>query len=136
MQTHSDVLLFFFFTVFFLTCQQTGPKGVIKDYQRFKQLERERREEQKEELQVLAKKFSLTCRTNVTFSHNNFVCRNLIKSEIFFSQAEDDKAKSEEDKLEEELAKLMDESCIQQFVQQRMQVYTFPDLQSTNKTIC
>ena len=84
MQTHSDVLLFFFFTVFFLTCQQTGPKGVIKDYQRFKQLERERREEQKEELQVLAKKFSLTCRTNVTFSHNNFVCRNLIKSEIFF----------------------------------------------------
>ena len=69
---------------FFLTCQQTGPKGVIKDYQRFKQLERERREEQKEELQVLAKKFSLTCRTNVTFSHNNFVCRNLIKSEIFF----------------------------------------------------
>lgn len=37
-------------------------------------------------------------------------------------QAEDDKAKSEEEKLEEELAKLMDESCIQDFVQQRMQV--------------
>ncbi|EFX82325.1 hypothetical protein DAPPUDRAFT_210764 [Daphnia pulex] len=77
----------------------TGPKGVIKDYQRFKQLERERREEQKEELSKLAKKFSITCRTN----------------------AEDDKAKSEEEKLEEELAKLMDESCIQDFVQQRMQ---------------
>nr|SVE84356.1 EOG090X08Y3 [Daphnia pulex] len=81
------------------TSCNTGPKGVIKDYQRFKQLERERREEQKEELSNLAKKFSITCRTN----------------------AEDDKAKSEEEKLEEELAKLMDESCIQDFVQQRMQ---------------
>nr|SVE92493.1 EOG090X08Y3 [Megafenestra aurita] len=88
------------------SCQQwdgtscnTGPKGVIKDYQRFKQLERERREEQKEELAILAKKFSITCRTN----------------------AEDDKAKSEEEKLEEELSRLMDESCIQEFVQQRMQ---------------
>nr|SVE83753.1 EOG090X08Y3 [Daphnia pulex] len=81
------------------TSCNTGPKGVIKDYQRFKQLERERREEQKEELSKLAKKFSITCRTN----------------------AEDDKAKSEEEKLEEELAKLMDESCIQDFVQQRMQ---------------
>lgn len=47
---------------------QTGPKGVIKDYQRFKQLERERREEQKEELAILAKKFSITCRTNVILS--------------------------------------------------------------------
>lgn len=39
---------------------------MIKDYQRFKQLERERREEQKEELSKLAKKFSITCRTNVS----------------------------------------------------------------------
>jgi chloramphenicol O-acetyltransferase len=39
---------------------------VIKDYQRFKQLEREKREEQKEELAKLAKKFSITCRTNVS----------------------------------------------------------------------
>lgn len=50
----------------FLSLLQTGPKGVIKDYQRFKQLERERREEQKEELAILAKKFSITCRTNVS----------------------------------------------------------------------
>jgi hypothetical protein len=42
---------------------------VIKDYQRFKQLEREKREEQKEELAKLAKKFSITCRTNVRFTN-------------------------------------------------------------------
>nr|SVE87480.1 EOG090X08Y3 [Daphnia similis] len=81
------------------TSCNTGPKGVIRDYQRFKQLERERREEQKEELAQLAKKFSITCRTN----------------------AEDDEAKSEEEKLEDELAQLMDETCIQNFIQQRMQ---------------
>lgn len=45
---------------------QTGPKGVMKDFQRFKQLEREHREEQKDELAKLAKKFSITCRTNVS----------------------------------------------------------------------
>lgn len=41
---------------------------------------------------------------------------------MFVLKAEDDKAKSEEEKLEEELSRLMDESCIQEFVQQRMQV--------------
>nr|SVE75228.1 EOG090X08Y3 [Daphnia dolichocephala] len=81
------------------TSCNTGPKGVIRDYQRFKQLEREKREEQNDELQKLAKKFSITCRTN----------------------AEDEKAKSEEEKLEDELAKLMDETCMQEFFQQRMQ---------------
>ena len=45
--------------------KQTGPKGVIKDYQRFKQLEKERREDQKEELKQLTNKFAITCRTNV-----------------------------------------------------------------------
>ena len=48
---------------------QTGPKGVLKDYQRFKQLEHEKREEQKEELAKLARKFSITCRTNVRFTN-------------------------------------------------------------------
>lgn len=46
---------------------QTGPKGVLKDYQRFKQLQREQREEEKEELALLTKKFSITCRTNVIY---------------------------------------------------------------------
>jgi len=43
----------------------TGPKGVMKDYQRFKQLQREQKEDEKEELSLLSKQFSLTCRTNV-----------------------------------------------------------------------
>jgi len=40
----------------------TGPKGVIKDWQRFKQLETEKREEQENERQKLIQKLSLTCR--------------------------------------------------------------------------
>jgi len=76
----------------------TGPKGVMKDYQRFKQLQREQKEDEKEELSLLSKQFSLTCRTN----------------------AEDEKAKEEEQKLEDELSELFGDSCIQQFVQKRM----------------
>lgn len=40
----------------------TGPKGVIKDWQRFKQLEAEKRQENERERLALAQKFSLTCR--------------------------------------------------------------------------
>ena len=42
----------------------TGPKGVIKDWQRYKQLEREEREEQEVEKLALAKRLALTCRTD------------------------------------------------------------------------
>ncbi|XP_044737648.1 phosducin-like protein [Chrysoperla carnea] len=41
----------------------TGPKGVIKDWQRFKQLETESRIEQEKERIELIKKLSLTCRS-------------------------------------------------------------------------
>ncbi|KAF0293868.1 Phosducin-like protein [Amphibalanus amphitrite] len=40
----------------------TGPKGVIKDWQRFKQLEAEKRASQSLEKMQLAQKLSLTCR--------------------------------------------------------------------------
>lgn len=60
-------MTFMIFVGFSFFLQQTGPKGVIKDYQRFKQLERERREEQKGELAALTKKFAITCRTNVLY---------------------------------------------------------------------
>lgn len=39
----------------------TGPKGVIKDWQRFKQLETEKRDDQDRERSELMKKLSLTC---------------------------------------------------------------------------
>lgn len=41
----------------------TGPKGVIKDWQRYKQLEAEKREAQEKEKLQLIKKLSLTCRS-------------------------------------------------------------------------
>ncbi|KAM0728141.1 Phosducin-like protein [Formica fusca] len=41
----------------------TGPKGVIKDWQRYKQLEAEKRELQEKEKLELIKKLSLTCRS-------------------------------------------------------------------------
>ncbi|KAH0615602.1 hypothetical protein JD844_005056 [Phrynosoma platyrhinos] len=40
----------------------TGPKGVINDWRRFKQLETEQREEQCREMERLIKKLSMTCR--------------------------------------------------------------------------
>lgn len=41
----------------------TGPKGVIKDWQRYKQLEIEKRAEQDREKLALMKKLTLTCRS-------------------------------------------------------------------------
>lgn len=43
----------------------TGPKGVLKDWQRYKQLEAEKREEQEKERIELIKKLSLTCRSSL-----------------------------------------------------------------------
>lgn len=45
------------------TSSNTGPKGVIKDWQRYKQLEAEKREFQEKERLQLIKKLSLTCRS-------------------------------------------------------------------------
>lgn len=42
---------------------QTGPKGVIKDFQRYKQFENEQRESQEKDKLALMKKLSLTCRS-------------------------------------------------------------------------
>lgn len=45
------------------TATNTGPKGVIKDWQRYKQLEIEKRAEQEREKVNLMKKLTLTCRS-------------------------------------------------------------------------
>lgn len=45
------------------TSSNTGPKGVINDWQRFKQLETEKREQQEKERIQLMKKLSLTCQS-------------------------------------------------------------------------
>ncbi|XP_007900998.1 phosducin-like protein [Callorhinchus milii] len=43
----------------------TGPKGVINDWRRFKQLETEQREEQRREMSRLIKKLSMSCRSHL-----------------------------------------------------------------------
>lgn len=47
------------------TSSNTGPKGVLKDWKRYKQLEAEKREEQERERLELIKKLSLTCRSSL-----------------------------------------------------------------------
>lgn len=46
------------------TSVNTGPKGVLKDWQRYKQLESEQREKQEAEKVALFQKLSLTCRSH------------------------------------------------------------------------
>ncbi|KAJ8377618.1 hypothetical protein AAFF_G00255270 [Aldrovandia affinis] len=43
----------------------TGPKGVINDWRKYKQLETEQRQEQKKEMERLIKKLSMTCRSQL-----------------------------------------------------------------------
>lgn len=47
------------------TAKNTGPKGVIQDWQRFKQLEREKTTESEKEKQELLKRLSRTCKTDL-----------------------------------------------------------------------
>ncbi|CAK9802197.1 Phosducin-like protein [Anthophora quadrimaculata] len=47
------------------TSSNTGPKGVIKDWQRYKQLQAEKKEEQEKERLELINKLSLTCRSSL-----------------------------------------------------------------------
>uniref|UniRef100_A0A1B6CQV0 Phosducin domain-containing protein n=1 Tax=Clastoptera arizonana TaxID=38151 RepID=A0A1B6CQV0_9HEMI len=72
----------------------TGPKGVIKDWQRFKQLEVEQKKEQYAERIQLMKKLSLTCS----------------------SKLDDEKDKKEED----ELSELMSDKFLEQYRKKRM----------------
>lgn len=56
----------YIFTDYIFCTWQTGPKGVIADWQRYKQLEAEKRLEQDQELLALQKKLSITCRSHVS----------------------------------------------------------------------
>uniref|UniRef100_A0A6M2DLJ8 Putative conserved phosducin-like protein n=1 Tax=Xenopsylla cheopis TaxID=163159 RepID=A0A6M2DLJ8_XENCH len=92
----------------------TGPKGVIKDWQRFKQLETEQRAQQEQERLDLIKSLSITCN----------------------SVADDEKQKE----LDEELEQLMDDEFILEYQKQRMKemlslnsnTITFGEVQSLN----
>lgn len=78
---------------------QTGPKGVIGDWSRYKQLQAEQREEQKAEMEALVKKISITCRSSL----------------------EDEDERRREAQVEEEISSLMiDDEFLQEFIQKRM----------------
>ncbi|KAI4904677.1 hypothetical protein NFI96_015769, partial [Prochilodus magdalenae] len=47
------------------TAVNTGPKGVINDWRKYKQLETEQRVEQQKEMERLIKKLSMTCKSNL-----------------------------------------------------------------------
>ncbi|XP_013417350.1 phosducin-like protein isoform X1 [Lingula anatina] len=64
-------------------CTNTGPKGVINDWRRFKQLEAEKREEQDREKLELLKKLSITCRSHLDDD------KEKKKDEDFMSQLEE-----------------------------------------------
>lgn len=56
-----------FFIIVFVFFLQTGPKGVIQDYRRYKQLETEQRKEKEKEMKKLAEKFSVSCQSSVSW---------------------------------------------------------------------
>lgn len=43
----------------------TGPKGVINDFRKYKQMKVEQKQEQKREMERLIKKLSMTCRSDL-----------------------------------------------------------------------
>ncbi|KAK0098834.1 hypothetical protein PV326_002465 [Microctonus aethiopoides] len=78
------------------TSTNTGPKGVIRDWQRFKQLESEKRIVQEQERLELMKKLSLTCRSTL----------------------DDEKEKLQE--TDPELLELLDDEYLFEYQRQRM----------------
>lgn len=76
----------------------TGPKGVLKDWQRYKQLETERREEAQAEKIALAKKLNFSCKT----------------------AREEDEEKERERIIEEELEEILNDDYMQEYMQRRM----------------
>ena len=77
----------------------TGPKGVLKDWQRYKQLETEMQEEAEMEKMALAKRLALTCK----------------------SDNDEDKDKKKEENVDRELEELLDDGFLESYMQQRMQ---------------
>lgn len=75
----------------------TGPKGVMKDWQRFKQLEIEKRAEQEKERQALIQKLALTCK----------------------SALEEDAEKNAD--VDPEMAELLSDEFLLQYQKQRME---------------
>lgn len=57
----------------------TGPKGVINDWRKYKQLEVEQRQEQKKEMERLIQKLSMTCRSDLDLEKDKETQKDLQK---------------------------------------------------------
>ena len=72
--------------MFFLL--QTGPKGVVSDWREYKRLESEGRAKQMAEMDRLARKLTLTCRSHVStlfylLQHPVDMSYNMCGSDVF-----------------------------------------------------
>ncbi|XP_042334162.1 phosducin-like protein [Sceloporus undulatus] len=90
----------------------TGPKGVINDWRRFKQLETEQREEQCREMERLIKKLSMTCRSHLDEEEDK-------RKEKELQEKLNSKLTLQEYSMLHESAD--DEAFLQQYRQQRME---------------
>ncbi|XP_071485300.1 phosducin-like protein [Diadema antillarum] len=77
---------------------RTGPKGVIEDWRRFKQLETEKRAEQEAEKRLLAEKLAMTCRSHL----------------------DDEKAKEEEELEQLQLESMLEDEFMRRYREERM----------------
>lgn len=90
----------------------TGPKGVINDWRRFKQLETEQREEQCREMERLIKKLSMSCRSHLDEEEEQRKQQEL-QEKISGKMTLKDFARIDEDQDDEEF--------LQQYRKQRME---------------
>ncbi|XP_031560589.1 phosducin-like protein [Actinia tenebrosa] len=66
---------------------KTGPKGVLQDFQRYKQLETEQRHQQEEELKALVNKFSISCQSSLDDEKEKALMKELeIEEDEFLKQ--------------------------------------------------
>ncbi|KXJ09303.1 Phosducin-like protein [Exaiptasia diaphana] len=71
----------------FTTGAKTGPKGVLQDFRRYKQLETQQKQEQEEELKSLIKKFSTGCQTSIDDEKEKALMKELeIEEDEFLKQ--------------------------------------------------
>ncbi|XP_071452680.1 phosducin-like protein [Hetaerina americana] len=82
------------------TASNTGPKGVISDWQKFKELEKQKLEEEKVERLELIKKLSITCQSAL--------------------DEEREKAEAEKDSVDPDLKELFSDKFLQEYMQKRM----------------
>lgn len=86
------------------TAVNTGPKGVINDWRKYKQLETEQKREQKKEMEKLIKKLSITCRSNLDEEKDKEKQKHLqdkIRGKLELKEADEDMDADDEEFLEQ-----------------------------------